>query len=260
MKKITHFALVLGLSLSMDAIAQTKPSNIIQLNDKIESVNVNNASGVAVVEGNNKVYGIVSSATTPLWSFNISEFIDNKVSLADIADNKFSNELTVNMIEGSKFVVLTKGLSKAIVNTVNGEILYSSKKNQVSPIDHQMVEGTPITIISYVKDKKVYACAINLNSGNILWNTEISEKAGLKDKIASFFNSKDKDTFTPSPIQDSQQNIYAFLGGKLIKFDNQGKIAWAVEKKGVSRFGINKEENSLVFLSASKGLGGFFIS
>lgn len=250
----TKFLIATCMSATVYSYAQDQPTKVVKIGEKVESLNINPVSGVAVVESGSKIFGITNN-TAPIWSFNIADFIDNKLSANDISNTNFSNNLEVENIYGSKFVVLSKGLSKAVVNTSTGEIVYSSKKIQVSPIDHQMVKDSPILLISYIKDKEISTTALDLNSGKQLWDSPIGEKAKMLDKLTVFLNAKGA-TAQPTPIMDAEKNIYALINSNIYKFSNSGKVLWQTEKSGISNFDVNKEGNALILLSTGKGLGG----
>ena len=163
----------LSIAASVFVNAQTLPKNSVNIADKGDKILVNTLTGVAVVSGDNGVYGIGESSTSPIWKIDNSEIYSKSVfNQSDLSGlNLLGEETLVENIYGSPYVIVTKGMSKSVVDTNTGKVLFSTLKEGWAPVNHYMIPNTTTLLVEYVKDKKSYIANVDLATGTIKWTS-----------------------------------------------------------------------------------------
>ena len=256
--------------------SQKQPDQQIDLKSKIQQIHLNQRTGISISITSNAIFGISGQEGEILWEHPINNlFFDenlknvgsllNSGSVSEMAGKALNkNELPINDIDGSHLVEVSRGSSYAIIDVIEGKILFSSQKdkahvyNQVYiPRLHAML--IPIDVKS---DKEVNSVSelrlalFDLKTGTYVWNI-------LQDKNKStlnVFSSSISSGQQVSPRLDSEDNIYFYLLKSLMKIDKEsGEILWKRDynKNGFNDFYINNSNQYLIQLSRAGGLGGF---
>ena len=99
----------LSIAASVFVNAQTLPKNSVNIADKGDKILVNTLTGVAVVSGDNGVYGISESSTSPIWKIDNSEIYSKSVfNQSDLSGlNLLGEETLVENIYGSPYIIVT---------------------------------------------------------------------------------------------------------------------------------------------------------
>ena len=247
----------LSIAASVFVNAQTLPKNSVNIADKGDKILVNTLTGVAVVSGDNGVYGISESSTSPIWKIDNAEIYSKSVfNQSDLSGlNLLGEETLVENIYGSPYVIVTKGMSKSVVDTNTGKVLFGTLKEGWAPVNHYMIPNTTTLLVEYVKDKKSYIANVDLATGTIKWTSETGEIGGLVGRLKDL--AKRERSAKVYPKLDKEGNVYGYFSGKFIKLNmTDGKVLWQSDQK-LTNFDINKTGAYIITISRAGGLGGF---
>lgn len=247
------------LFVSLFSFAQQKPIQQIPVNETAKKISLNDISGMAIVEAGEKLYGVKAGQSSPLWSLDVSDFqnspsIDIDDFVGDLKSIKLSKELDFENIDGTPLIVITKGLVKALVNSVDGKILFNSGKENWATIASHTYTEKGLLFFENINNNRINIAAIDLKTGNKKWNIDLGDRESLKgffQKIPIENQEKIKPKF------DKNGNLYGYFSGKLVKINpNTGELLWKNDQY-INNFDINNEGSSVIVVSTASGLGGF---
>lgn len=240
----------------------TSPAFSVALNDPAKKISLNPVSGVAIVNGVKGTYGISHHSQQTAWSIEnknlysgiLQELITFDADLSAFGVSK--EEIMIEHISGSPYSIITKGLSKNIINSTNGQILFSTEKEKWYPTAHHYLPNTTTLLVEFLKNQKSYIGNIDLETGQIRWIAE------TKDNQESFAKQLKnlitlKGFASISPKVDNQGNVYGFFTGRFIKMNGKtGEVIWQKEMPKLMNFDVNKNDAYIITQSRAGGLGG----
>ncbi len=201
------------------------PQQQITLPDRIKEKIINSNTGMLLVRTSKELYGIHPQSQSIQWTGPTLEGVDfssyKEVPFTPLAI--FEGKPLVN----SKLLsntLKTKGVSRAILNVVNGKVLFNSVEKGFSAVSNSlMIPEKRAFLISGIKDKKMVVSLYAYENGNTLWENDISQDDFFKNFKGTLF---DKEQI----VMDRNYDLFWLKNNALVKLSgSSGEIVARLE-------------------------------
>ncbi len=218
----------------------------IALSHPVKESIINVNTGMLLVRTGKELYGISPTNRSIQWK---NESL-GKVSFKSYHEIPFTplvvfeNKPTVN----SKLLsntVNTKGLSRIMVNVVNGKVLFNSEGIGFKSVNRTLlIPERKAVLIDGVMDNELAIALYSYEGQKMLWKTNLTHSSFFKNLQGTLFKKE-------KVLLDKKQNVFWLRNNYLLKIDGtSGKILY--EKEQVASIAIDNSRAVIFLFSNAK--------
>ena len=240
-------------------LAQRKADVVVPFEKKIQSILLNQFTGSVIVKDNDAAYSYNPETNSIEWKVtdkeiakatvlkDAAETLDflNNLSSTDYAKLLEAKRDEISFISESPFISLTINEVDAILNSVDGKVVFSSTNIDGRVVQSEYMASEEAFLLMVI-NKKSYNCIYyDLKSETIKWTGEIAPVESFMKSIGSLLMFKTE--YVKDKIVVSDNDIYVTIGGELYRIDkNNGKIIWKTDTKLVNFFLTQSKKNVII--------------
>ncbi|MEN8186962.1 MAG: PQQ-binding-like beta-propeller repeat protein [Bacteroidota bacterium] len=230
---------LISFTFSLPVSAQKQIQFEGQIKDKI----LNSYSGILLIKTPKSVYGISPQKQDILWENKEFSKLDfSTYSEIPLTPYVISDRKTLVKSKRISNIINIKGISRNIINTLTGDMMFDSEKQGFRSIGNTLlIPEMEAFLVSGIKNKKAVLVLYNYVSDKILWEIDLSGNSLFK-KVKSNILSEE------STLLDTHKNIFWLINDNLLKINSEtGKIEY--EKQDVHSILLNKSKDQIFIFS-----------
>ncbi|WP_272149668.1 hypothetical protein [Tenacibaculum aiptasiae] len=238
MKKVIILLFIFSIQSS---IAQ----EVITTKAKIKGKVVNSNTGMLIVKTKKEVLAVNPENKTVAWKNKELKKVDmdsyKEIPFTPIVifekDPLISSKLLSNAFG-------TKGVSRIILNSINGKILFNSEKHGFKAVNKTLlIPEQDAILVNGLKKKKVVLALYNYDNGKLIWENDLTKSGFFKAVKEAFLD-------TEKIMLDKHGDIFWLHNKQLLKINKlTGKIVF--HQKDVNTIEMNREKD-VVFVFTDK--------
>jgi len=216
----------------------------ISLDGKVKDYVLNSNTGIVIVKTSRYLYGIdpntnnIKWESKPLSNEDFSNYSEIPFTPYIIFESKpFINSKVLSKVTGAK------GVSKTIVNCLNGNVLFDSEtQNYKAVLNSLLIPEIKGVLVNGLKKENEFVIGLyNYETSKIIWESNITN--------SSFFKALKGALFDDEKIEiDAHKNIYWLNNRVLLKIDGKtGKLLREIPN--VNNFLFNESKDVIYILS-----------
>jgi len=216
----------------------------IPLEGKVKDYVLNSNTGIVVVKTSRYLYGIDPKTNSIKWESKslLNEDFSNYSEIPFTPYIIFERKPFINSKVLSK-VTGAKGVSKTIVNCLDGKVLFDSEKqNYKAVLNSLLIPDFKGVLVNGLKKENEFVIGLyNYETSNVIWENNITN--------SSFFKALKGALFDDEKIEiDAHKNIYWLNNRELLKIDGKtGKLLKEIPK--VNNFLFNESKDVIYIIS-----------
>lgn len=237
------FSLFFTLCFSIIVSAQTE-TIMLAKNAKGQVLNTN--TGIVLVKTSKKVVAINSSKQkNVLWEnkdlkkVDFSSYTEIPFTPYVIFSKKpfISSKLLSNALG-------TKGVSKTLVNVLNGNVFFDSEKQGFKAVNNTLIlPEQKAVLVDGIKNKKYVLSLFDFQTGKLIWETNLSDRAFFKNIKGALLDQEITQL-------DSDKNIFWLKNNTLLKVASKtGEVLF--HQKNTTSFNMNLQKD-VIYVFANK--------